>query len=65
MMVDITHAEASAAILRHVVEHRLIQGGWHGHDKDDREIACLLGAIHPLVELAKRLRDQPDADVAR
>lgn len=49
-MIEVTHAEASANILRHVAERRLTQGDWHSRDADGREIACLLGAIHPGVE---------------
>lgn len=48
-MPDITHASASAAILRHVNESRLTQCKWHSKADDGRELACLLGAIHPSV----------------
>lgn len=48
-MLEISHAEASAAILRHVAEGRLTQDEWHD-EEDGREIACLLGAIHPSIE---------------
>ena len=45
-MINITHAAASAAILRHADEGRLVQGQWHT-EKNGRDLACLLGAIHP------------------
>jgi hypothetical protein len=48
-MVEISNAEASANILRFAEEGRLVQSEWHGQDDDGREIACLLGAIHPSV----------------
>lgn len=51
-MIDITHAEASANILRFVEEGRLTQGAWHSRGEDGREIACLLGSIHPSVTSA-------------
>ena len=51
-MIDITNAEASAAILSHVDAGTLAQGVWHDQGKDGREIACLLGAIHPSVKKA-------------
>ena len=51
-MVPVTHAEASANILAFAAEGRLTQGQWHGRGDDGREIACLLGAIHPSVTSA-------------
>lgn len=51
-MLNITHAEASANILRHANEGRLTQSRWHGTASDGREIACLLGSIHPTVTTA-------------
>jgi hypothetical protein len=48
-MIEIAHAEASAAILAHVEAGTLVQNKWHGRGDDGREIACLLGAIHPSV----------------
>ena len=51
-MIEISHADASAAILRHVEDGTLVQGRWHGQGEDGREIACLLGAIHPQVKEA-------------
>lgn len=48
-MPAITHASASAAILTHVNEGRLTQREWHAQASDGRELACLLGAIHPSV----------------
>jgi hypothetical protein len=51
-MVEISNAEASANILRFAEEGRLVQSEWHGQDDDGREIACLLGAIHPSVTTA-------------
>lgn len=47
--LNITHAAASAAILAACDERRLTQAKWHGHGNDGREIACLLGSIHPSV----------------
>lgn len=49
----ITHAQASAAILQHVSEGRLAQRTWHKKDDEGREIACLLGAMHPSVKAPK------------
>lgn len=48
-MLNITHSEASANILKACDAGALVQGKWHGRDKEGREIACLLGAIHPSV----------------
>ena len=45
----ITHAEASANILRFVAECRLVQKTWHTKDAEGRELACALGAMHPSV----------------
>jgi hypothetical protein len=42
----ITHQVAAANIKAFADERRLEQGKWHGHGRDGREIACLLGAIH-------------------
>ena len=50
-MVEITHADASANILRFCAEKRLTQGQWHEKGKDGRDIACLLGSIDPSVEM--------------
>ena len=49
-MINVTHAEASAAILSACDEGRLVQRQWHDRDGEGREIACLLGAIHPKVK---------------
>lgn len=46
-MPEITNAEASANILAACNAGTLVQGKWHGHAEDGREIACLLGSIHP------------------
>lgn len=46
----ITHAAASAAILTACDAGALIQGGWHRRGDDGRELACLLGSIHPQVQ---------------
>lgn len=49
--LNISHSDASAAILAHVDAGTLVQGKWHDRRASDgREIACLLGAIHPSVE---------------
>lgn len=48
--ITITHATASANILAACDAGTLVQGQWHGRDKDGREIACLLGAMHPSVK---------------
>jgi hypothetical protein len=48
-MLEITNAAASAAILAACDEGRLVQRQWHERGKDGRELACLLGAIHPSV----------------
>lgn len=48
-MLAITNAEASANILHFAEEGRLTQAKWHDRDQEGREIACLLGAIHPSV----------------
>lgn len=45
-MMNISHAEASAAILKACDANALIQGKWHTI-KNGREIACLLGSVHP------------------
>ena len=50
-MVEITHADASANILRFCAEKRLTQGQWHEKGKDGRDIACLLGSIDPSVKM--------------
>ena len=49
-MVEITHADASANILRFCAEKRLTQRQWHEKGKDGRDIACLLGSIDPSVK---------------
>lgn len=49
-MATITHDTASANILAACEAGTLIQGKWHDRDRDGREIACLLGAIHPTVK---------------
>lgn len=54
---NITHAAASAAILRVCDEGRLIQGQWHDRAEDGREFACLLGAIHPSVTRSAECND--------
>jgi hypothetical protein len=51
-MLNITHAEASANILAFADEGRLTQKMWHGRGDDGRDIACLLGSIHPSVRSA-------------
>ena len=51
-MINITPAEASINILTFADEGRLTQSKWHGHSADGRDIACLLGAIHPSVTSA-------------
>ena len=48
--LDITNAAAAANILAAVDAGTLVQGEWHGRGDDGREIACLLGAIHPSVK---------------
>ena len=50
-MLKITHEAASAAILAACDNGTLVQGRWHGRE-DGREIACLLGSIHPKVKTA-------------
>ena len=50
-MVEITHADASANILRFCAEKRLTQGQWHEKAEDGRDIACLLGSIDPSVKM--------------
>ena len=52
-MLDITNADAAANILRFAEEGRLTQSQWHGRGADGRDIACLLGAIHPSVTSAQ------------
>src|SRR6185295_5775000 len=53
-MLNITNAEASANILRFADEGRLTQGYWHSKAEDGRDIACLLGSIHPSVTRASQ-----------
>ena len=48
-MIAITHAQASTNILAAVEARTLVQGKWHDRDREGRELACLLGAIHPSV----------------
>ena len=50
-MLKITHEAASPAILAACDNGTLVQGRWHGRE-DGREIACLLGSIHPKVKTA-------------
>ena len=49
-MLQITHADASAAILAACDAGTLVQGKWHDRSDDGREIACLLGSMHPDVQ---------------
>lgn len=44
--IQITHAEAATRIKTFAHEGRLVVGQWHNIDKQGREVACLLGAIH-------------------
>ena len=50
--MQITHASASAAILRAADENRLVQGQWHTTGERGRHMACLLGSIAPSVNSA-------------
>ena len=43
--MQITHASASAAILRAADENRLVQGKWHTKGKHGRHMAFLLAQI--------------------
>jgi hypothetical protein len=43
-------AEAANNIERFARENRLVQNTWHRTAPDGREIACLLGAIHPAID---------------
>ena len=48
-MLDIDNQTASTNILAAVEAGTLVQGTWHGRDREGRALACLLGAIHPSV----------------
>ena len=45
--ITIDHATAAAHVEAFAREGRLEQNKWHGTDGQGREIACLLGSIHP------------------
>ena len=48
-MLIISNADASANILAAAAGGRLIRGSWHCRGDDGRELACVLGSIHPSV----------------
>jgi hypothetical protein len=47
MSITITREDAALRMLDFANEGRLIQRHWHEAREDGRELACLLGAIHP------------------
>ncbi len=47
ILAELTRETAAIRITAFADEGRLVQSKWHGTDRDGREIACLLGAIHP------------------
>jgi hypothetical protein len=51
--ITITREDAALRILDFANEGRLVQSAWHTADADGRELACLLGAIHPSVNGAE------------
>jgi len=53
MLDEITRETAATRITAFADEGRLVQSKWHGTDLHGREIACLLGAIHPHIKSAR------------
>lgn len=51
MTIILTNADASAAILKACDAGTLVQGAWHERD-EGRDLACLLGSMHPRVNKA-------------
>jgi hypothetical protein len=45
--ITITREDAALRMMEFANEGRLIQNHWHEAREDGRELACLLGAIHP------------------
>ncbi|MGE3582870.1 MAG: hypothetical protein AB7J28_15820 [Hyphomonadaceae bacterium] len=52
-MIELTPQEASARILAHLHEGRLVQRAWHGRD-GEKQLACMIGALDPSINRASQ-----------